>query len=368
MAEKSERQSRPDPLADLFSNVQLTGLSKPKHRRSTLEPLQIDLPNEVAGHQDSEGQKNATGVKQPKSPPRYMGEPYESNASDIEIEELDSDDEDAAFKSEEPVRTTAETPVEETTAKEQASPKSEIDMQTKLQIAMLQQKMHRQRLALKQQQEQEKSQTGNAVSSKALSAPSEKTSTTTSRPVSDSLAKLNSKLKPNQEAPSAMDLFLAAAAESEQAKNKPVSAAPVSKPKAPSIETAPSQPIDASVPAKPLMGNRLMLQIEELIRNQLPLLTTFHVASALDSFDRPLMKAIWRSHRSKFLMNGQLEYAVSSLAVIDAFNQIDDGQIAEGQLVAAYVETTASDYLIWVDLPHQRLVAAFADAKSYFAT
>ena len=49
--------------------------------------------------------------------------------------------------------------------------------------------------------------------------------------------------------------------------------------------------------------------------------------------------------------------------MIDAFEHIE-----EGQLVAAYVETTASDYLIWVDLPHQRLVAAFADAKSYFAS
>ena len=49
------------------------------------------------------------------------------------------------------------------------------------------------------------------------------------------------------------------------------------------------------------------------------------------------------------------EYAVAALSVVDAFEHIE-----EGQLVAAYVETTASDYLIWVDLPHQRLVAAFA--------
>ena len=111
------------------------------------------------------------------------------------------------------------------------------------------------------------------------------------------------------------------------------------------------------------MGNRLILRIEEMIRTQLPLLREFHVASALDSFDRPLMRAIWRSHRTKFLISGQLEYAVAALSVIDAFEQIE-----EGQLVAAYVETTASDYLIWVDLPHGRLVAAFADAKSYFAS
>ena len=50
------------------------------------------------------------------------------------------------------------------------------------------------------------------------------------------------------------------------------------------------------------------------------------------------------------------------LSVIDGLEHIE-----EGQLVAAYVETMASDYLIWVDIPNQRLVAAFADAKSYFA-
>ena len=44
MGEKSNKQI--DPLADLFSNVQLTGLSKPKNKRTTLEPLQIDLPIE----------------------------------------------------------------------------------------------------------------------------------------------------------------------------------------------------------------------------------------------------------------------------------------------------------------------------------
>ena len=64
----------------------------------------------------------------------------------------------------------------------------------------------------------------------------------------------------------------------------------------------------------------------------------------------------------KFFISGQWEYAVASLSVVDALETVEDGQ-----LVAAYVETTASDYLIWVDLTHGRLVAAFADAGRYFA-
>ena len=84
------------------------------------------------------------------------------------------------------------------------------------------------------------------------------------------------------------------------------------KPRAPAPETVNSVTKQES-PSKPLMGNRLMLRIEDMIRTQLPLLKEFHVASALDSFDRPLMRAIWRSHRTKFLMSGQLEYAVAAL-------------------------------------------------------
>ena len=113
---------------------------------------------------------------------------------------------------------------------------------------------------------------------------------------------------------------------------------------------------------QPLMGNRLILTVEGMIQSHLPGLKQFHVASALDSFDRRLLKAIWTRYRMKFLISGQLEYAVASLSVVDALETVEDGQ-----LVAAYVETTASDYLIWVDLTHGRLVAAFADAGRYFA-
>ena len=66
MGDKSNRPI--DPLADLFSNVQLTGLSKPKSKRSTLEPLQIDLPAETTERTPPVLENAQSGFKQPKRP------------------------------------------------------------------------------------------------------------------------------------------------------------------------------------------------------------------------------------------------------------------------------------------------------------
>ena len=40
----------------------------------------------------------------------------------------------------------------------------------------------------------------------------------------------------------------------------------------------------------------------------------------------------------------------------------------KGGLVAAHVVTDASDYLLWMDLGSESLVAAFADARAWFAS
>lgn len=366
-------QQRKDPLSDLFSNVQLTGLAKPKSKRHQEAPLQIDLP-EISTEQKP--QKAQVGLKRPKSPPRYMGEPYESYESDVEVEELDSDEEwDAPSSTDDHVEASTEkdsanvpekvVETENSTPPESAPPQK--DMQAKLKLILAQQQMTRRRIALKKEREAQQ---------RAQSTPNETTANSVSvdpnpearAQVEDRLNKLNSKKVQQAQSPSAMDLFLAAAAESEQSAKRAkvekkqrveqVIKSP-QKPQEPLAESALSAP---SI-HKPLMGNRLMLTIEELIRTQLPVLKQFHVASALDSFDRPLMRAIWSSHRTKFLINGQLEYAVAAVSVMDALEQV-----GAGELVAAYVETTASDYLIWIDLPNKKLLAAFADAKSYFAS
>jgi len=376
-----------DPLADLFSNVQLTGLSKPKSSTNQLAPLQIDLPDGIS---DRSPPKTETGLKKPKRPPRFTGEDYESRASDIEIEEVDSEDETEQNTSTEYSSEPSEEslPLEDQAAKTSqvepekiepaAASNTSTDVQAKLRLVMLQQKMQRQRMALKKKQEAEQAaasltsdtKSDTKATSGIIHAVQNDVPPVQSVNVTDSLAKLNSKLT-QKDAPSAMELFLAAAAESENPSpkaTKDVQPNAVASSPPPVQSTKPVEKSvkqvskETTVTPKPLMGNRLMLQIEDMIRRKLPLLKEFHVASALDSFDRPLMKAIWRSHRSKFLMHGQLEYAVSALSVIDGLEHIE-----EGQLVAAYVETMASDYLIWVDIPNQRLVAAFADAKSYFA-
>lgn len=357
----SEKERR-DPLAELFSNVQLTGLSKPVETPTGRKPLSLDFIDDSPVRSP---QKVDTSLKRPKRPPRYEGEPYESYASDIEIEELESDEDVVEKDVEVSVGQSEQHTPSENMADNSESPEKVAEKQStpsldalpaKVRLAMIQQQMQRQRMAIKKQQQEAQEKSQPVSEAPPVVVPPKN--------IEDSVAKINSKMSQQEKAPSAMELFLAAAAESEQAEKskKQASVSPTKKSPPVSAESVlPSATTDQTSP-KPLMGNRLILSIEEMIRSQLPLLKKFHVASALDSFDRPLMRAIWRSHRTKFLMNGQLEYAVSAVSVIDAFEQI-----AEGQLIAAYVETTASDYLIWIDLPNQRLVAAFADAKSYFA-
>ena len=62
------------------------------------------------------------------------------------------------------------------------------------------------------------------------------------------------------------------------------------------------------------------------------------------------------------LGDGQLERAVASTRVLDSFKLAP-----KGALIAAHAVTDASDYLVWIDLQTGSLVAAFSDARAYFA-
>ena len=119
MGEKSNRPV--DPLADLFSNVQLIGLSKPKIKRSTLEPLQIDIPAERSKRTPPVLEKTQSGLKKPKRPPRYLGEEYESTESDVEIEEMDSDEDQVSETLESTPKNIPEVPTPVTKADEKVS-------------------------------------------------------------------------------------------------------------------------------------------------------------------------------------------------------------------------------------------------------
>lgn len=103
-------------------------------------------------------------------------------------------------------------------------------------------------------------------------------------------------------------------------------------------------------------------RIQNLVPRILPKAGPIYVANALRVEQRSVLRALWRSHRSRFMADGQLERAVGAAAVLHAL----DGVSEEG-LVVAHVVTDASDYLLWMDLDRDTVLAAFADARAYFA-
>jgi beta-phosphoglucomutase-like phosphatase (HAD superfamily) len=103
-------------------------------------------------------------------------------------------------------------------------------------------------------------------------------------------------------------------------------------------------------------------RIQVLIEASLPGIGTVDVKAAKVADERDVLLALWKAHRSKFLGDGQLERAVAAARVVDSLKHAPDGA-----LLAAHAVTDASDYLVWIDLQNGSLVAAFADARSYFA-
>lgn len=113
---------------------------------------------------------------------------------------------------------------------------------------------------------------------------------------------------------------------------------------------------------KAKVSRTLTDRIQELIVASLPGIGTVSVQAAMVIDDRDVLIALWKGHRSKFLGDGQLERAVASTRVLDSFKLAP-----KGALIAAHAVTDASDYLVWIDLQTGSLVAAFSDARAYFA-
>lgn len=103
-------------------------------------------------------------------------------------------------------------------------------------------------------------------------------------------------------------------------------------------------------------------RIQSLIEASLPGVGDIDVKAAKVAEERDVLTALWKSHRSKFLSDGELERAVAAARVVDHLKQSPSGS-----LIAAHAVTAASDYLVWIDLQSGSLVAAFADARAYFA-
>jgi hypothetical protein len=87
-----------------------------------------------------------------------------------------------------------------------------------------------------------------------------------------------------------------------------------------------------------------------------------YVANALAVDHRDVLRALWKAHRAKFCKEGEIERAVGASAVIHAIDHTPPGQ-----LVASHIVTDASDYLVWLDMADGSVVAAFANARAYFA-
>ena len=103
-------------------------------------------------------------------------------------------------------------------------------------------------------------------------------------------------------------------------------------------------------------------RIQVLIEASLPGVGSLDVKASKVADERDVLLALWKSHRTKFLGDGELERAVAASRVVDSLKHAP-----EGALLAAHAVTNASDYLVWIDLQNGNLVAAFADARSYFA-
>ncbi len=119
----------------------------------------------------------------------------------------------------------------------------------------------------------------------------------------------------------------------------------------------------ASVAATPVSADDLADVVSSILHAGVPGLGPVYVANALRMDDRGLLTALWRAHRARFASVGEIERAVACGAVIRAV-----GSVAIGHLVAAHAVTDKTDYLIWVDLITRQPVAAFADARAWFAS
>jgi len=114
--------------------------------------------------------------------------------------------------------------------------------------------------------------------------------------------------------------------------------------------------------AQEKVGQSLTERIQVLIEASLPGVGSLDVKASKVAGERDVLLALWKAHRTKFLGDGELERAVAAARVVDSLKHAPDGA-----LLAAHAVTEASDYLVWIDLQNGSLVAAFADARSYFA-
>ncbi|MFT4980081.1 MAG: hypothetical protein ACI8S6_005993, partial [Myxococcota bacterium] len=109
--------------------------------------------------------------------------------------------------------------------------------------------------------------------------------------------------------------------------------------------------------------SKLTARVRRLVPERLPGLGPHTVANAILTDERELLSSLWRGHRAKFLSEGHIERAVGASTVLHALDTCP-----KGALIAAHVVTDASDYLVWLDMEEGTLLAAFSDARAWFAS
>lgn len=120
-------------------------------------------------------------------------------------------------------------------------------------------------------------------------------------------------------------------------------------------------PVGKPTPAA-MREDQLTDMIAGIVTSASPELGAVYVANAILMDERVVLAGLWRAHRAKFAAAGDLAGAVACGAVLRALTTVPIGQ-----LVAAHAVTDKSDWLVWVDMVAGSPLAAFRDARVWFA-
>jgi len=87
-----------------------------------------------------------------------------------------------------------------------------------------------------------------------------------------------------------------------------------------------------------------------------------YVGGTWHAEDRKVLTALWKAHRTRFANAGELGQAASATTVLAAL-----GTTPPRSLAAAHTLADRGDWLVFVDLTHRTVLAAFPDARTLFA-
>jgi hypothetical protein len=102
--------------------------------------------------------------------------------------------------------------------------------------------------------------------------------------------------------------------------------------------------------------------VSAIVMASLPGLAGARVVSSVVVEDREAQKALWKGHRARFLVVGDVEHGVAAGAVIAAL-----GRAASGPLLVARLALAERDWLVWVDMGQASCIAAFPNASLWFS-